>query len=368
MPSIHAARSSSNFEASFGYESPPVNGKEYSDMKNHPRARFAKFGAGLVPWAGAYAVLQRFSDFVTTHVLRLSPRSSLGASVDLFLYQAPKILMLLVLVIFGAGIVRSFFTPSRVRETLAGSSQLAGGVLAATLGTVTPYCSCSALPLFVGFVEAGIPLGMTLSFLVAAPLVNEIAVVLLVSMFGWKVAALYVATGLIIAITAGWIVSRLKMDRFIEPWVLESHSSRMASPNLPLMWEDRLRIGQASVGWTLRRIWPYLLVGVGAGAAIHGYMPAGFLTLFYGKQGMVERAVWRGPGRADVFQPGGCRAHNAGADGKRRIAGHGAGLYDGGDRNIAAGGHNPAQGPEAPTDRYLSRHNRCRDSARRLAV
>ena len=150
--------------------------------------RIAWLGAGLALWIGVYALLPKLADVITVGILHLSPESSLGARAGMFFYQAPKVIMLLVLVIFVVGVVRSFFAPARVREILTDRSELAGGIMAALLGTVTPYCSCSAVPLFVGFVEAGIPLGMTLSFLIAAPMVNEIAVVLLANMFGWKVA------------------------------------------------------------------------------------------------------------------------------------------------------------------------------------
>src|ERR1019366_165331 len=140
-------------------------------------------------------------------------------SVRFFLYDAPKVLLLLVLVVFGVGLVRSCFTPARTRQLLAGKRESVGNVLAAALGTVTPFCSCSAVPLFIGFVTAGVPLGVTLSFLIAAPLVNEVALVLLFGLFGWKVAGLYLAMGLLIAIIAGWVIGRLHMERHVEGWV-----------------------------------------------------------------------------------------------------------------------------------------------------
>ena len=142
-----------------------------------------------------------------------------GERVAFFLYEAPKVLLLLVLVVFGVGIVRSFFTPERTRALLAGKRESVGNVLAAVLGVVTPFCSCSAVPLFIGFVEAGVPLGVTFSFLISAPMVNEVALVLLFGLFGWKVAALYLGTGLVIAIVAGWVLGRLRLERYVEDWV-----------------------------------------------------------------------------------------------------------------------------------------------------
>ena len=261
-------------------------------------ARLAWLGAGLALWICVYAGLPYLADLLTVRVLCLSPRSSLGASAGMFFYQGPKVIMLLVLVIFVVGVVRSFFAPARVREILAGRSEIAGGVLAAMLGTVTPYCSCSAVPLFVGFVEAGIPLGMTLSFLIAAPMVNEIAVALLANMFGWKIAGLYVATGLAIAVTAGWVIARLRMERFVEPWVLEIRSAGAGPKEDAMTWAERIDFGAEAVRSTLRKVWPYVLAGVAVGSLIHGFMPADFLTDVMGR-----RAWWSVPAAVALGAP-----------------------------------------------------------------
>jgi hypothetical protein len=166
-----------------------------------------------------YRSLQPLATWISAGLLGLDPHAPLGAAVAFFAYEAPKVLMLLVVVVFGVGIVRSFFTPERTRALLAGRRESVGNVLAALLGVVTPFCSCSAVPLFIGFVTAGIPLGVTLSFLISAPMVNEIALVLLFGLFGWRVAALYLVTGLAIAIVAGWVIGRLRLERWVEPWV-----------------------------------------------------------------------------------------------------------------------------------------------------
>lgn len=177
---------------------------------------------GLGTWVAAYVAVKPLSGWLAFRALGLAPGSHLGESVAFFLYDVPKVLLLLTLIVFAIGIVRSFFTPERTRAILAGKRESVGNVLAALLGIVTPFCSCSAVPLFIGFVEVGIPLGVTLSFLVSAPMVNEVALVLLFGLFGWKVAALYLSTGLAIAIVSGLILGRLKLERWVEPWVYES--------------------------------------------------------------------------------------------------------------------------------------------------
>ena len=156
-------------------------------------------------------------------------------------------MMLLALVVFGVGIVRSFFTPERTRSILAGKSESAGNVLASLLGVVTPFCSCSAVPLFIGFVTTGVPLGVTFSFLIAAPMINEVALVLLFGLFGWRIAAIYAGTGLIIAITAGWIIGRLKLEAFVEPWVYQMESGTDAVPDDQVSWSERLKLGREAV-------------------------------------------------------------------------------------------------------------------------
>ncbi len=239
--------------------------------------------AGLVVWAGAYAAIRPLSEWLGFRLLGLAPASHLGQSVAFFLYDAPKVLLLLTLIVFLVGIVRSFFTAERTRAILAGRRESVGNVLAAALGIVTPFCSCSAVPLFIGFVEVGIPLGVTLSFLVSAPMVNEVALVLLFGLFGWKVAALYLATGLAIAIVAGFVLGRMKLERHVEPWVYESMRAEASFERERLGFTGRVEKGIEAVREVVGKVWPWVLAGIAVGAGIHGYVPEGLLASFMGK-------------------------------------------------------------------------------------
>nr|WP_235606808.1 permease [Syntrophotalea acetylenivorans] len=191
--------------------------------------------------------------------------------------------MLLVLVVFGVGVLRSFITPELTRQILAGRRESTGNVLAALLGVVTPFCSCSAVPLFIGFVTAGIPLGVTFSFLISAPMVNEIALVLLFGLLGWKIAALYFITGILIATVAGWTIGRLKLENHVEDWVRELQINQQALPNNRQSWEERVRFGIEAVKDIVGRVWLYVVIGILAGAAIHGFVPENFMAGIMGK-------------------------------------------------------------------------------------
>jgi uncharacterized membrane protein YraQ (UPF0718 family) len=185
--------------------------------------------------------------------------------------------------VFGVGIVRSFFTPERTRRVLAGKREGVGSVLAALLGVVTPFCSCSAVPLFIGFVTTGVPLGVTFSFLVSAPMVNEIALALLFGLFGWKVAALYAGTGLTIAVASGLVIGRLHLERWVEPWVYEVRAGAGAPAEDALTWPGRVAAGREAVRDIVGRVWPYVLGGIAVGAGIHGYVPQDFMASFMGR-------------------------------------------------------------------------------------
>ena len=237
----------------------------------------------LVLWVALYWVLEPFSKWVTFEIAGMAPDSRLGMAVQFFLFEAPKVLMLLILVVFGVGILRSFFTPERTRRMLAGKRESVGNVLAAILGVPTPFCSCSAVPLFIGFVTAGVPLGVTLSFLVAAPMVNEVALVLLFGLFGWKVAAVYAGTGLAIAIFAGFVIGRLKLEGWVEEWVYETTVGSGEAGGEGLAWGDRVEAGLAAVKDIVGRVWPYVLAGIAVGAGIHGYVPVNAMAQFMGK-------------------------------------------------------------------------------------
>ena len=221
--------------------------------------------------------------WLTYGVLGFPHGHRFSSALQFFAFETPKVLLLLTLVVFVVGVIRSFFTPARTRRILAGKRESAGNVLAALLGVVTPFCSCSAVPLFIGFVTAGIPLGVTLSFLISAPMVNEIALVLLFGMFGWKVAALYLGTGLAIAMVAGWVIGRLKMDRHVEGWVYASGPAAGLEEER-LDWLARIRLGREAVRDIVGKVWLYVMVGIAVGAGIHGYVPENFMASIMGKE------------------------------------------------------------------------------------
>ncbi len=237
---------------------------------------------GAAAWWLVYRSLQPAADALAYDVLGLARGGAAGSAVAFFVYEAPKVLMLLVVVVFGVGIVRSFFTPERTRVILAGRREVVGNVLAALLGVVTPFCSCSAVPLFIGFVTTGVPLGVTFSFLIAAPMINEVALVLLFGLFGWKVAALYLGTGLAIAIVAGWVIGHLRLERWVEGWVYGT-APAAAATSAPSGWAQRVRIGREAVRDIAGKVWPYVLAGIGVGAAIHGWVPQNFMVSIMGK-------------------------------------------------------------------------------------
>ena len=253
---------------------------------------------GLGAWVAAYAAVLPLSEWLTYRAIGLSPASHLGQSIAFFLYDTPKVLLLLVLIVFAVGIIRSFFTAERTRAILAGKRESFGNVLAALLGVVTPFCSCSAVPLFIGFVEVGVPLGVTLSFLISAPMVNEIALVLLFGLFGWKVAALYLLTGLAIAIVAGWVLGRMKLERYVESWVYESMKTEATFEKERLGFQGRVEKGLDAVREIVGKVWPWVVAGIAVGAGIHGYVPEGLLAAFMGKS-----AWWSVPAAVAIGVP-----------------------------------------------------------------
>jgi uncharacterized membrane protein YraQ (UPF0718 family) len=251
---------------------------------------FAMYITGTVlavaVWWLIYKNLEPLAAFFThrlSHMTGFSAGGHLGSAVSFFIFETPKVLMLLTLVVFGVGIVRSFFTPERTRAILAGKRESAGNVLAALLGIVTPFCSCSAVPLFLGFVTTGVPLGVTFSFLIAAPMVNEIALVLLYGLFGWKVAAIYMGTGLAIAMIAGWSIGRLKMERHLEDWVFQIQAGKLDMGDGPRDWVARIRYGLEAIRDIVGKVWLYVILGIAVGAGIHGYVPEGVMAGFMGK-------------------------------------------------------------------------------------
>jgi uncharacterized membrane protein YraQ (UPF0718 family) len=250
--------------------------------KQGPLRIFVQGAAGLLAWWLVYRNLAAMSAWFTYRILSLEKGTHQASAVEFFVFETPKVLMLLTLVVFAVGIIRTFFTPQRTRRMLAGRNEFAGNVLAALLGIVTPFCSCSAVPLFIGFVTTGVPLGVTFSFLISAPMVNEVALVLLFGLFGWKVAGLYLATGLAVAMGAGWIMGRLKMEKYVEEWVFQIPGGGDAA-TAELDWPGRLRAGWDAVRDIVGRVWVYVLLGIAVGAGIHGYVPENFMASLMGK-------------------------------------------------------------------------------------
>jgi uncharacterized membrane protein YraQ (UPF0718 family) len=230
-----------------------------------------------------YKKLPAAASWITYNLFKIEKGSHLGESIQFFFYDTPKVMMLLLIVVFGVGIIRSFFTPEKTRAILSGKSEFAGNIIAAVLGIVTPFCSCSAVPLFIGFVTAGVPLGVTFSFLISAPMVNEIALGLLYGLLGWKVAAIYMVTGLSIAILAGWCIGRLHLETGIEDWVTGSEMETGSLEEERLTWNDRIVYGWDAVKEIIGRVWIYVILGIAVGAGIHGYVPEGLMASFMGK-------------------------------------------------------------------------------------
>jgi hypothetical protein len=235
-----------------------------------------------IVWFLLYRALEPLSVWLVG-LLPLAPGAKLRDAVQFFLYDTPKVLLLLTGVVMVMGMVNSYFTAERTRALLAGRSQGVGNVLAASLGIVTPFCSCSAVPLFIGFVQAGVPLGITFSFLISAPMVNEVALTLLFGLFGWKVAGLYLGLGLTVAIVSGFVIGRFKLEHLLEDWVREMPQVDAAVARDSLTLGDRLEAGFSSVREIVGKVWPYILAGIAVGAGIHGYVPADFLAGLMGK-------------------------------------------------------------------------------------
>ena len=232
-------------------------------------------------WIFLYNQLQWLTDAVM-HLIPISPNSRLYSAMSFLFFEIPKVLMLLALVVFIIGVIQTFFTPERTRSLLAGRNQGVGNVAAASLGIVTPFCSCSAVPLFIGFLSAGVPLGVTFSFLVSAPMVNEVALALLFGMFGWKIALIYLGLGLTIAIVAGAVIGHMNPVQLVEPWVFDVPA--VNSNQVKLNWEQRFAQGWSHVREIVKKVAPYIVAGVSVGAGIHGYVPQDFMAHIMGKE------------------------------------------------------------------------------------
>lgn len=235
----------------------------------------------LVAWFALYWQLEPFSNWIVS-VLPTAHGGHLDEALSFFIFDTPKVLMLLALVVFGMGVVRSFFSPEHTRAMLAGRREGLGNIAAASLGIVTPFCSCSAVPLFVGFVSAGVPLGVTFSFLIASPMINEVALGLLFALVGWKVALLYLGFGLAVSIASGWVIGRLHLESWLEQWVLDVRSGAVDLPAEHKSIADRIQAGIDAMRDIFGRVWAWIIVGIAVGAFIHGYVPTDMLTYVMG--------------------------------------------------------------------------------------
>jgi uncharacterized membrane protein YraQ (UPF0718 family) len=237
-------------------------------------------------WAVVYHFLEPSANALTTGLFGLDLKSRLGSAIAFFFFDSPKVLMLLSLVVLGVTFIQTFITAEHTRDVLATRTGAWGNLLASLFGIFTPFCSCSAIPLFIGFIRVGVPLGVTFSYLVAAPMVNEVALFMLLGMFGWKIAGIYAGTGVAIAFLAGWILGKLKMEKHLEPWVMEITFNARAASEHRMAMSERLEAATQGVKDIVGKVSPYLLVGIGVGAFIHGFVPAEFMARFMG------RATW----------------------------------------------------------------------------
>lgn len=222
-----------------------------------------------------------FADYIVFDLIGLTPGSHLGEALNFFIYDTIKIFFLLSVIIFAVAIIRSWFPPEKTKRILSHKRVYVGNVMAAILGIVTPFCSCSAVPLFIGFVESGVPLGVTFSFLISSPMVNEVALIMLWGMFGWKIALIYIGMGLLVAIVAGIIIGRLKMESYVQDyvWEMQVGNAEIAEQS----WPERFAYAREYTIGLLKKIWPYVVVGIAIGGFIHGYVPQDFLARWAGR-------------------------------------------------------------------------------------
>ena len=238
----------------------------------------------LIPvWFLLYMNLESLTNILVYDLINLSKDTQLTNTIWFFLFEIPKVLLLLILIVFVVGIIRSYFSPEKTRKMLGGKKLFLGNISASLLGVVTPFCSCSAIPLFLGFVESGIPLGVTFSFLIAAPMINEVALVLLFGLFGWKTALLYMSTGLIIAMLAGYIIGKLKLEKYVEEWVYKIKAGKAEMEEVKPTFSERISSGYDAVKEIVGKVWIYIVIGIAVGAGIHGYVPENFMASLMGK-------------------------------------------------------------------------------------
>lgn len=232
-----------------------------------------------------FEIIQSAADWIVYTLLGISPDTPVGSSLNFFLYDTVKIFILLLVIVYVVTFLRSFFSPEKTRAWLAErkGSTFVGHILAALLGIITPFCSCSAVPLFIGFVEAGIPLGVTFTYLIAAPMVNEVALVMLYGLFGWQIALTYIVSGEVIAIVAGLVIGRMKLERFVEEYVYQVKVSQSRKSIYEPTYPERFQEAWIETLEIIRKIWLYVVIGIGIGALMHGWVPAGALAAYAGK-------------------------------------------------------------------------------------
>ena len=238
----------------------------------------------LLPvWLLLYFNLEYLANGLVYNVFGMDKTAHLTEAIRFFIFEVPKVMMLLTIIVFVVGIIRSFFSPEKTRKALEGKPLFVGNVMASVLGIVTPFCTCSAIPLFIGFVEAGIPLGVTLSFLIAAPMINEVALVLLFGMFGWQTALIYLSTGLLIAMFSGWVIGRLNLEHWVQDWVYQVKTGAMDMEESRTTLNDRIQSGFTAVKDIVSKVWIYIVAGIAVGAGAHGYVPTDFMASILGK-------------------------------------------------------------------------------------
>ena len=225
-------------------------------------------------------MLKQFADYITYTLFKLAQTSHAGEALDFFIYDTFKIFLLLATIVFVVAVIRAYFPPEKTKKILSHKKEFMGNILAALLGIVTPFCSCSAVPLFIGFVEAGVPLGVTFSFLISSPMVNEVALIMLWGLFGWKIALIYTGTGVVLAIVAGIVIGKLKMEKYVQDYVWEMQVGKIEV--IETSFRDKLYYARSYTSDLLKKLWPYVVIGVGVGAIVHGYIPTDFVVKYAG--------------------------------------------------------------------------------------
>ncbi len=226
--------------------------------------------------------IQLFADWISFGLLKLIPKTLAGEAANFFIFDTIKVFLLLIAIIYVVSLIRTYLPPEKIRGILSHKNKYVGHFLASLFGIITPFCSCSAVPLFLGFVEVGVPLGVTFSFLVSSPMINEVALVLLLGMFGWKIAMIYVVSGLIIAIFSGLAIGLFNVEYLLADFINKNRAQANAMPLIKMTNKDRRDFSWSYTVDIIKKVWPYIIVGIGLGAWIHGYVPTDFLAKYAG--------------------------------------------------------------------------------------